>query len=397
MATRRVGLWLIGAFGSIGSTVALGLASLKRGLASPVGMVTTLSEFQKLPLAHFEEIELGGHDLRPDDFTKILTDTHAAAGLYSLAQINACKEDLVSWQSNIRPGVLLPCEERIRTQGQDNWIQLVSSPLQAIQKIGEDLRDFKQKKQLDQIVVVNVSSTETQFPAQNCHARLADLNQALAKGEAVLPASSLYAYAALDAGFAYVNFTPSLGASIPALAELAEVRKTVHAGQDAKTGETLLKTVLAPMFAARHFKVLSWVGHNILGGGDGYVLDDPRNKQPKMQSKEHSVSSILGYKPQTHVSIEYIESMQNWKTAWDHIHFEGFLGTKMTMQFTWQGCDAMLAAPLVMDLARLSLYAQSKGEVGILKHLACFFKSPIGVTEHDFFQQFEMLKDHLGV
>jgi myo-inositol-1-phosphate synthase len=107
------------------------------------------------------------------------------------------------------------------------------------------------------------------------------------------------------------------------------------------------------------------------------------------------VSSIVGYKPQTHVSIEYIESLDDWKTAWDHIHFRGFLGTKMMMQFTWQGCDSLLAAPLVLDLARLALLAQRRGEAGCLRHLACFFKSPMGVEEHDFFKQFAMLGEYV--
>ena len=125
-------------------------------------------------------------------------------------------------------------------------------------------------------------------------------------------------------------------------------RGTCHAGQDGKTGETLLKSVLAPMFAARNLEVLSWVGHNIFGNLDGLVLDDPANKAAKIKSKDQLVGSILGYEPQTLVSIEYIRSLGDWKTAWDHIHFRGFLGTPMTLQFTWQGCDSLLAAPLVL-------------------------------------------------
>jgi myo-inositol-1-phosphate synthase len=125
------------------------------------------------------------------------------------------------------------------------------------------------------------------------------------------------------------------------------------------------------------------------------VLDDPQNKASKIRTKDQVISSIVGYKPQTHVSIEYIESLDDWKTAWDHIHFRGFLNVKMSMQFTWQGCDSILAAPLVLDLARLALLAQRRGEVGLLRHLACFFKSPMGVDEHDFFKQFAMLQEYV--
>jgi myo-inositol-1-phosphate synthase len=153
-----------------------------------------------------------------------------------------------------------------------------------------------------------------------------------------------------------------------------------------------VKTVLAPMFAKRNLRLLSWVGHNILGNLDGRVLSDPRNKESKVRSKDQVIGEIVGYPLQTLTSIEYVESLDDWKTAWDHVHFQGFLGVRMSLQFTWQGSDSALAAPLVIDLARLTLLAQRRGEVGALKHLACFFKSPMGVEEHDFFRQFELLE-----
>ena len=177
-------------------------------------------------------------------------------------------------------------------------------------------------------------------------------------------------------GCSYINFTPSLGAAPAAIDELARLRGTRHIGRDGKTGETLLKSVLAPMFAQRNLQVMSWVGHNIFGNMDGRVLDDPANKQAKIASKDHLLGEILGYRPQTLVSIEYIQSLGDWKTAWDHIHFAGFLGTPMTMQFIWQGCDSVLAAPLVLDLVRLTELAWRRGETGPLRFLASFFKSP---------------------
>jgi myo-inositol-1-phosphate synthase len=193
-----------------------------------------------------------------------------------------------------------------------------------------------------------------------------------------------------------VNLTPSLGGSFPAFEEHCLKNKIPHAGQDLKTGETLLKSVLAPMFAMRNLRVLSWVGHNILGNRDGQVLADPANKASKLKTKDALLGELLGYKPQTHTSIEYIESLDDWKTAWDHIHFEGFLGTKMTLQFTWQGCDSLLAAPLVIDLARLLLHAHRKGHAGIYAPAACFFKSPLGCSDHDLSYQFGKLVAALG-
>ena len=138
------------------------------------------------------------------------------------------------------------------------------------------------------------------------------------------------------------------------------------------------------------------MGHNILGNRDGLVLDNPENKASKVHSKDQVIAVILGYAPQTLVSIEYIPSMDDWKTAWDHIHFRGFLGTKMALQLTWQGCDSLLAAPLALDVVRLALLAQRRGETGVLKHLACFFKSPMGVAEHDFFKQFALLEHYVS-
>jgi myo-inositol-1-phosphate synthase len=229
------------------------------------------------------------------------------------------------------------------------------------------------------------------------HQRLETLEAVLDRATpAALPASGLYAYAALDAGLPYVNFTPSLGTSCPALDELARRKQVPHGGKDGKTGETLLKTVLAPMFAARNLQVLSWVGHNILGGGDGRTLNDPANKASKVRSKDAALAAILGYRPQSHVSIQYVESLDDWKTAWDYVHFRGFLGTKMALQFTWQGCDSILAAPLVIDLARLALLAQRCGEAGVMSHLACFFKSPMGTNEQDFFRQWAAFEQYVA-
>ena len=149
-------------------------------------------------------------------------------------------------------------------------------------------------------------------------------------------------------------------------------------GYDGKTGETLLKSVLAPMFAHRNLEVMSWVGHNIFGNMDGKVLDDPANKKSKVTSKDRLLGQILGYPPQTLVTIEYIASMGDWKTAWDHIHFRGFLGTPMTLQFTWQGCDSLLAAPLVLDLVRFAERAWRRGDIGRADVSGLVLQKPAG-------------------
>ena len=139
-----------------------------------------------------------------------------------------------------------------------------------------------------------------------------------------------------------------------------------------------MKTVLAPMFADRNLKVMSWVGHNIFGNRDGLVLDDPSNKSSKVETKDRVVTQILGYKPSTIVTIEYLPDMGDWKTAWDHIHFQGFLGTKMALQFTWQGCDSLLAAPLAIDLARLADLEKRRGGRGLMQTPRLLFQEPRG-------------------
>jgi len=149
------------------------------------------------------------------------------------------------------------------------------------------------------------------------------------------------------------------------------------------------------MFKYRNLKVLSWQGYNMLGDRDGRVLAHADNLASKVRSKDSVLSSILGYPVHTHVGIDYVESLHDLKTAWDFIHFEGFLGHRMTMQFTWQGCDSILAAPLVLDMVRLADLAARRGEKGPMTQLAPYFKAPLGVAENDLHRQFHGMMDYL--
>jgi myo-inositol-1-phosphate synthase len=352
--------------------------------------------FDGLNLDAAAQFVVGGHDVRRSSFVESAQELHQRSNVFDRDLIEACRPDLEAWAANIRPGTVHNSGQTISKLADLPEAQKAEGARQAVNRIQSDLQAFRTSHKLDQVVVLNVASTEPPFPLEDVHASLKKMLPALEKQPSVLPASSLYAWAALDLGWPYINFTPSLGASFPAALELAQERKAVTGGKDGKTGETLLKSVLAPLFAHRHLRILSWVGHNIFGNRDGLVLDDPKNKESKIRTKDQVISQIVGYKPQTHVSIEYIPSLDDWKTAWDHIHFRGFLNVKMMMQFTWQGCDSLLAAPLVLDLARLALHAQRQGEVGVLRHLACFFKSPMSVEEHDFFKQFAMLEEYAG-
>lgn len=393
MAQRRVGLWFIGGCGGVASTSALGLAALARGLTPTTGLVTALPPFTGHDLDEPTAFVVGGHDIRQATFLSSVRELHARSGVFDEQLMTACAPDLEAWSGNLRPGVVYRPNAAITALADRPDVRQASTPREAIEYIQNDLKAFKAAHKLDQLAVFNAASTEPPFELSDEHQSLERLLPALDRASpAALPTSSIYAFAALDAGFPYVNMTPSRGATLPAIEELARKRGVPHGGQDLKTGETLIKSVLAPLFARRNLRVLSWVGHNILGNRDGLVLADPDNKASKVKSKDSLLAELLGYKPQSIVSIEYVESLDDWKTAWDHIHFEGFLGTKMTLQFTWQGCDSILAAPLVLDLARLALLAQRRGQSGAMTHLACFFKSPLGVNEHDFARQFELLE-----
>jgi len=242
------------------------------------------------------------------------------------------------------------------------------------------------------VVVVNVSSTEAPIEPHDAHDDPALLLSALDRGLGVLPPSALYALAAVQSGCAFVDFTPSVGARLPAIEALAEAHEVPLAGSDGKTGETFMKSVLAPALGQRNFKVRSWAGMNILGGGDGAALADPTRVQSKLNSKGKLLDEILGYPVEAPIHIEDVRDMGEWKTAWDHIVFEGFLGVRMKLQFTWEGCDSTLAAPLLLDLIRLAALALERGEAGPMVNLAFFFKDPVGTSEHQLHKQFEMLE-----
>lgn len=396
MSNRRVGLWLIGACGGVGTTATLGLAALSRGLTDTTSLVTALPLFQGLDLDDFPAFVVGGHEIRQAGFRQTAAELHQRSNVFDEQLLAGCQEQLAAWEANIRPGILLGAGPTIAKLADRPDVPQARTARQAIDQIKVDLAAFRERNRLDQVVVLNVSSTEPPADPDEAHASREMLTATLDRDPPAVPASSLYAWAAIDLGLPFVNFTPSLGATMPALEELARVRHSPIGGKDGKTGETLMKTVLAPMFALRNWQILSWVGHNIFGNRDGLVLDDPVNKSSKIKTKDQVVSGIVGYKPQTHVSIEYIESLDDWKTAWNHIHYRGFLGTKMIMQVIWQGCDSMLAGPLVVDLARLALFAQRRGESGVMRHLACFFKNPHGVNVHDFFQQMRMLEEYVA-
>jgi myo-inositol-1-phosphate synthase len=386
----RLGLWLIGARGSISTCVAYGLAGLRAGLLEPTGIVTEREPFRRLGLVAFEDIVLGGHEISAGSLSDSAGDL-VRHGILASELVTALASEAAALDARIRPGVLdLADVGRAELDPRAASLGGVS-PRERVARLCEDLRAFREEHGLTRVVVVYLASVEPWLEERPYWNERAAFERALDQ-EGVFPASSLYAYAALRAGAAFVNFTPNRGSSLPALRALARELGLPHCGNDGKTGETLLKTTLAPMFAARALKVLSWQGYNMLGNKDGEALSDPARAQAKLRHKDAPLHQILQEESlHSHVAIDYVPSLHDWKTAWDFVHFEGFLGARMSLQFTWSGSDSALAAPLVLDLARWADLALRRGEAGEMAHTACYFKAPLSGGSHDFHQQFARL------
>ncbi|MFE0905424.1 inositol-3-phosphate synthase [Streptomyces rochei] len=341
----RTGVWLVGARGSVATTAVAGCAAVAAGLLPPTGMVTATAAFEAAGLPPLPSLVFGGHDTSSTPLPKRAEEL-AAQGVLPHWLPAAVQGELEATDGHIRTGGPLPGDER----GTEDLIGAFAT----------DIRAFVRATGCARAVVVNVASTE---PAPH-------------RGD--WPASSLYAAAALRAGCAYVNFTPSAGMRHPQLEAAALASGLPYAGRDGKTGQTLLRAVLAPMFARRALSVRAWSGTNLLGGGDGAALTDPGAAAAKNTGKERVLADSLGRMPQGQVHIDDVPALGDWKTAWDHVAFEGFLGTRMVLQTIWQGCDSALAAPLVLDLARLLARAHERGLSGPRPELGFYFKDGDG-------------------
>lgn len=377
VSNEPTGLWLVGARGSVATTAVTGLLALRAGLIEPTGCVTERAPFTELGLVSWENLVVGGHDIACTPLDK-RAEGLAESGLIPHRVLAATAAGLRGVDASIKDGY--------------HPATHAGAQAAAAERLAADITEFRDRHGLARVVVVNVSSTEPPVPHVPEHDSLDALRAALAEpGRAVLPPSSLAAYAALLAGCSYVDFTPSPGIRLPALQELAVSSGLPYAGADGKTGETLLRTVLAPMFTARALRVRSWAGTNLLGGGDGANLADPVAARGKLESKARGLASLLGGEVTAPLHIDNVPDLGEQKTAWDHVSFEGFLGARMSLQLTWTGLDSALAAPLVLDLARLTAAAHATGHSGPLGALAFFFKDPIGSDEHRFAEQTTML------
>uniref|UniRef100_A0A7C4WKM1 Myo-inositol-1-phosphate synthase n=1 Tax=Geoglobus ahangari TaxID=113653 RepID=A0A7C4WKM1_9EURY len=383
-------IWYIGAYGIVSTTAMVGGKLIEKNIVDRIGLVSELPYFNGIEKYAPLKFEFGGHEVR-----KIKNAYEAALQHWNENRhferqyLDEVKEDLEKIVA--AKGTALNCGSGVQALGDldvlENEVKTLS---EIVERIDKDLRSFAD----NETVVINVASTEP-LPKFNekYHTTLDGFEKMIEEdAKEYATASMLYAYAALKNGIPYGNFTPSAGSSIPALKELAIEKKVPHAGNDGKTGETLVKTTLAPMFAYRNLKIIGWMSYNILGDLDGLVLSHLENKESKVISKDKVLEKVLGYSPYSITEIEYFPSLVDNKTAFDFIHFQGFLGTKMKFYFIWDGIDAIVAAPLTIDIARFLLFAKKKGLYGVIKEMGFFFKSPMENENVNTHSQFEELK-----
>ncbi|ADC65138.1 Myo-inositol-1-phosphate synthase [Ferroglobus placidus DSM 10642] len=382
-------IWLIGAYGIVSTTAMAGQKAIEKELIDKTGLVSELPQFEGIDKYAPLKIDFGGHEIRPkSNAYEALLEHWEANKHFDKEILEAVREDLEKIVA--RKGTAINCGEGVRALGKLETLEDENKTLgEIVDQLSKDMKSFAD----DETVVINTASTEPMIKyEEKYHGSLDGFEKMIEEDKKeYASASMLYAYAALKNRLPYGNFTPSVGTNIPALKELAIENKVPHAGNDGKTGETLVKTTLAPMFAYRNLEVVGWMSYNILGDLDGLVLSFKENKESKVVSKDKVLEKIFGYSPYSITQIEYFPSLVDNKTAFDFVHFKGFMGKLMKFYFIWDAIDAIVAAPLVIDIARFLIFAKKKGMYGVIKELGFFFKSPMDTDEVNTHKQFEIL------
>ncbi|HTL11036.1 MAG TPA: inositol-3-phosphate synthase [Bdellovibrionota bacterium] len=384
--SNKIGVCIIGSNGAVATTVMAGVALMKKGLVPRRGMATEGNLGKVLDLASIDEMVFGGWDLREDNAYQAAL-SHGVVQKHLLDEVRSELESFKPWPAAASAKFLFSMAGK-------NIVacETYRDEIKAIQK---NITDFKKANNLDRVVMVNLTSTEKFTEVSDVHRTIEAFEKGLDHNDARISPAMKYMYAACQLGVPHVNFTPSL-TKIPALEKLAEKTGTPICGEDGKTGQTLLKTVLAPAFAIRQLHVDGWYSANILGNNDGLVLNDPESNKTKITSKQKPLDSIMGYKVDNHqVHIHYYRPRGDAKEAWDNIDVSGFLGENMQIKVNFLCKDSILAAPLVIDLVRLIDLAKRKGEAGIQRQLSLFFKAPYHTEGeepiHDLFKQNDLL------
>jgi myo-inositol-1-phosphate synthase len=410
-ARGKLGVLLVG-LGAVSTTTIAGVFAIRKGISKPIGSLTQMGTIrlgkrtegrspkisEVVPLATLDDLVFGGWDIFEDD-------CYAAAktaGVIEPSLLEQVRPDL----EKIRPWPAVFDQRYVkRLQGPN--VKKGPNKKDLAEQVIADIRRFKADNNLDRLVMVWCGSTEVFMTEAPAHATIESFEQALEENDPAIPSSMVYAYAAIREGIPYTNAAPNLSADIPALVALAARHKAPLAGKDLKTGQTLIKTIIAPGLKARLLGITGWYSTNILGNRDGEVLEDPESFKTKEESKKSALDYILQpklypdlYENLYHmVRINYYPPRGDNKEGWDNIDLVGWLGYPMQLKINFLCRDSILAAPIVLDVALFMDLAKRAGMSGVQEWLSFYFKSPVHAPdlypEHDLFIQLMKMKNTL--
>jgi myo-inositol-1-phosphate synthase len=409
-AEGKLGILLPG-LGAVATTLIAGVESVKKGLSQPIGSHTQMGTIRLgkrtenrrpkikdfVPLASLNDIVWGGWDVYTDN----VYESAMNAKVLEPGLLFSVKEEL----ERIKPMTAAFDQNYAKNLTATNV--KTGTRYELAQQVMEDIQNFKEENGLDRVVLVWCGSTEIYYEASDVHSTLDKFEAGLKADDHLIAPSMIYAYAALKLGIPFANGAPNLTVDIPALVDLAKMTGTPIAGKDFKTGQTLMKTILAPGLAARSLGVSGWFSTNILGNRDGLVLDDPDNFKTKEVSKLGVLEDI--FKPEDNpelygdifhkIRINYYPPHGDNKESWDNIDIFGWLGYKMQIKINFLCRDSILAAPIALDLALFSDFAKRAGMSGVQEWLSFYLKSPQTApglpAENDIFKQLIKLENTL--
>jgi myo-inositol-1-phosphate synthase len=410
-ARGTLGVLLVG-LGAVSTTTIAGTIAVRRHLAQPIGSLTQMGTIRLgkrtegrspkisdvVPLASCDDLVFGGWDIFEEDCYAAA----CTAGVLEPALLNQIRPELEA----ITPMPAVFDRRYVKRLDGPN-VKKGTSKRDLAEQLIADIRAFKARHRCERLVVLWVGSTEVFLQPSAVHGTLATFEKALETSDDAIPSSMIYAYAALREGIPFANAAPNLTADIPAMLELAARTGAPVAGNDMKTGQTLIKTIIAPGLKARLLGVKGWYSTNILGNRDGEVLDDPESFKTKEESKKSALDYIFQphlypelYKDLCHVvRINYYPPRGDNKEGWDNIDLVGWLGYPMQLKINFLCRDSILAAPIVLDVALFLDLAKRAGMSGIQEWLSFYFKAPMHAPEvypeHDLFIQLMKLKNTL--
>jgi len=398
--------------GAVSTTTIAGVFAIRRGLAKPIGSLTQMGTIRLgkrtegrsplikdfVPLASLDDVVFGGWDIFEDNAYQAAK----TAGVLDKDQLEEIREELEA----VKPMAAVFDRRYVKRLDGPN-VKKGKNKKDLADQLIADIRNFKKANNCDRLVMVWCGSTEVYLQESSVHASLANFEKGLEANDDAIPSSMIYTYAALKEGIPYANAAPNLSADVPAMLELAAQTQSPMAGKDLKTGQTWMKTLVAPGIKARLLGVEGWYSTNILGNRDGEVLDDPESFKTKEESKKSVLDYILQpnlypdlYGKLDHVvRINYYPPRGDNKEGWDNIDIFGWLGYPMQLKINFLCRDSILAAPIVLDSALFLDLAKRAGMSGIQEWLSFYYKSPMHAKdlypEHDLFIQLMKLKNTL--